>query len=123
MSREVLTYYQSSAIYRAAGKYGGYILLFGADKNMGTYVDGGGDVGHNNPLDMTYVREVNPDWKKDEINGLLDAATVNTLLDADAVNALVTPELPPIPDTDGDYFLQRSVSDGDAVDTWEDVPE
>lgn len=78
-------------------------------KNMGTYVSGGGDVGHNDPLDMTYVREVNPDWKKDEINGLLDAS---------AVNKLVTPELPPIPDEDGDYILERSVSDGEAVDSW-----
>lgn len=85
---------------------------------MGTYVNGGGDVGHNNPQDMTYVRSVNTHWKEDEINGLLDATAVNALLDADAVNALVTPELPPIPDTDGDYILERSVSDGEAVDSW-----
>lgn len=77
---------------------------------MGTYVSGGGDVGHNDPLDMTYVREVNPDWKKDEINGLLDAT---------AVNALVTPELPPIPEEDDTYELQLEVDDGEAVLTWE----
>lgn len=37
MSREVLTYYQSSAIYRAAGKYDGYILRKREKKIMSHY--------------------------------------------------------------------------------------
>ena len=72
---------------------------------MGTFVNGGGDVGHNNPVDMTFSREVDKDWLAHEINGL------------------VTPELPPIPDEDGDYTLQISVDDGEALLTWEEVDD
>ena len=62
MSREVLTYYQSSAIYRAAGKYGGYILMMELRKIMNPYER----LLNGVPVEQGEPKEKKPEPKKPE---------------------------------------------------------